>query len=206
LRALTIDLLLSAATYRDDQLVRLAIELRHRRTQLLQVRGTGSHEQLVVLAGERPALLHERLQHRNDLRGRPVFQVDDFQRLPQNGAGDQAKADQDPRQGLDESAKRAHGRHCASTSAPGCRSSSQGYESHYWHPGRIRLRPGRVRRARRPLGALWQPSELLIIGGAAIGALIIANPMRVTKRVAGGFVTLLKGAKYRRTTTSICSR
>ena len=38
------------------------------------------------------------------------------------------------------------------------------------------------------LGALWQPSELLIIGGAAIGALIIANPMRVTKRVAAGFV------------------
>ena len=48
------------------------------------------------------------------------------------------------------------------------------------------------------LGALWQPSELLIIGGAAIGALIIANPMRVTKRVAGGFVTLLKGAKYQK--------
>ncbi len=36
------------------------------------------------------------------------------------------------------------------------------------------------------LGALWQPSELLIIGGAAIGALIIANPFSVTKKVAGG--------------------
>jgi hypothetical protein len=47
--------------------------------QLLQVPGTGSHEQLVVLAGERPALLQERLEHRNDLRGRPVLQVDDFQ-------------------------------------------------------------------------------------------------------------------------------
>jgi chemotaxis protein MotA len=46
------------------------------------------------------------------------------------------------------------------------------------------------------LGALWQPSELLIIGGAATGALIIANPFRVTKRVAAGFGTLLKGAKY----------
>jgi chemotaxis protein MotA len=48
------------------------------------------------------------------------------------------------------------------------------------------------------LGALWQPSELVIIGGAAIGALIIANPMRVTKKVAGGFVTLLKGSRYKK--------
>jgi flagellar motor component MotA len=30
------------------------------------------------------------------------------------------------------------------------------------------------------LGALWQPSEPLIIGGAACGALIIANPFRIT--------------------------
>ena len=36
------------------------------------------------------------------------------------------------------------------------------------------------------LGALWQPSELLIIGGAGVGALIIANPLRITKRVAAG--------------------
>lgn len=48
------------------------------------------------------------------------------------------------------------------------------------------------------LGALWQPSELLIIGGAAIGSLIIANPMSVTRRVAGAFPTLLKGPKYRK--------
>jgi chemotaxis protein MotA len=48
------------------------------------------------------------------------------------------------------------------------------------------------------LAALWQPSELLIIGGAAIGALIIANPLRVTKRVAAGFGVLLKGAKCKK--------
>ena len=48
------------------------------------------------------------------------------------------------------------------------------------------------------LGALWQPSELLIIGGAGAGALIIANPLRITKRVAAGFGTLLKGAKYKK--------
>jgi len=46
------------------------------------------------------------------------------------------------------------------------------------------------------LGALWQPSELLIIGGAAAGALIIGNPMRVTKKVLGSFGSLLKGSKY----------
>src|SRR6185436_11246965 len=38
------------------------------------------------------------------------------------------------------------------------------------------------------LGALWQPSE----------PLIIANPLRITKRVAAGFGTLLKGAKYKK--------
>ena len=48
------------------------------------------------------------------------------------------------------------------------------------------------------LGALWQPSELVIIGGAAIGALIIANPFSVTKRVAGGIGGLLKGAPYKK--------
>jgi chemotaxis protein MotA len=48
------------------------------------------------------------------------------------------------------------------------------------------------------LGALWQPSELLIIGGAAAGALIIGNPMRVTKKVLGSFGSLLKGSKYKK--------
>ena len=48
------------------------------------------------------------------------------------------------------------------------------------------------------LGALWQPSELVIIGGAAIGALIIANPLRVTKKVLGAFGSLLKGTRYKK--------
>lgn len=48
------------------------------------------------------------------------------------------------------------------------------------------------------LGALWQPSELLIIGGAAIGALIIANPFSVTKRIGAGIPALLKGARYKK--------
>jgi chemotaxis protein MotA len=48
------------------------------------------------------------------------------------------------------------------------------------------------------LGALWQPAELVIIGGAAIGALIIANPFSVTKRVAAGIPALMKGSRYRK--------
>jgi chemotaxis protein MotA len=48
------------------------------------------------------------------------------------------------------------------------------------------------------LGALWQPSELIIIGGAAIGAMIIANPFSVTKRVAACIPALLKGSRYKK--------
>lgn len=44
--------------------------------------------------------------------------------------------------------------------------------------------------------ALWQPSELVIIGGAALGALIIANPLSVTKRVFAGMGTLIKGSRH----------
>jgi chemotaxis protein MotA len=39
---------------------------------------------------------------------------------------------------------------------------------------------------------------VLIIVGAAAGSLIIANPMRVTKRVLGGFAALLKGSPYKK--------
>jgi chemotaxis protein MotA len=48
------------------------------------------------------------------------------------------------------------------------------------------------------LGALWQPAELVIIGGAAVGALIIANPMSVTKKVLGGFGAMIKGSAYKK--------
>jgi len=48
------------------------------------------------------------------------------------------------------------------------------------------------------LGALWQPNELLIIIGAATGALIMGNPVSVTKRVAAGIPALLKGARYKK--------
>lgn len=48
------------------------------------------------------------------------------------------------------------------------------------------------------LAALWQPSELLIIGGAAVGAMIIANPFRVTKKIVGAAPMLLKGSPYKK--------
>jgi chemotaxis protein MotA len=48
------------------------------------------------------------------------------------------------------------------------------------------------------LGALWQPSEVVIIGGAAIGAFIIANPFSVSKRALGGIGALLKGSPYKK--------
>ncbi len=46
------------------------------------------------------------------------------------------------------------------------------------------------------LGALFQPYELLVIGGAAFGAFVIANPMRLVLNVLKGIPALLAGAKY----------
>jgi chemotaxis protein MotA len=44
--------------------------------------------------------------------------------------------------------------------------------------------------------ALWHPSELLVIFGAAMGAFIISNPMKVIKKVGKDFGVLFKGSKY----------
>jgi len=38
--------------------------------------------------------------------------------------------------------------------------------------------------------ALWQPSEVLIIVGAATGAFIVGNPVRVSKRALAGIGSL----------------
>jgi len=46
------------------------------------------------------------------------------------------------------------------------------------------------------LAALWHPPELLIIGGGAAGAFVIANPMTVIKAVLREIPALLKGSKY----------
>ncbi|MGA3125840.1 MAG: flagellar motor stator protein MotA [Candidatus Korobacteraceae bacterium] len=44
------------------------------------------------------------------------------------------------------------------------------------------------------LKVLLQPAELIIIGGAGLGTLLIANPLHVIKKIAGGLVGALKGS------------
>lgn len=46
--------------------------------------------------------------------------------------------------------------------------------------------------------ALWQPYELLIIGGGAAGAFLTANPAKIVKAAFGDMLGLLKGPAYRR--------
>ena len=48
------------------------------------------------------------------------------------------------------------------------------------------------------LMALWQPFELLIIGGAAFGAFVTANPASVLKGVVKNVMGALKGSKYKK--------
>ena len=43
---------------------------------------------------------------------------------------------------------------------------------------------------------LWQPAEVVIIGGAALGTLLIANPPIVVKKIIAGILGTLKGSKY----------
>jgi chemotaxis protein MotA len=46
------------------------------------------------------------------------------------------------------------------------------------------------------LRVLVQPAELIIIGGAAIGTVLIANPLHVLKKIAGGIGGVFGGSKY----------
>src|SRR5579862_6164123 len=45
---------------------------------------------------------------------------------------------------------------------------------------------------------LWHPSEMITIVGAALGAFVISNPMKVVKGSFGAAVGLVKGPKYKR--------
>lgn len=47
-----------------------------------------------------------------------------------------------------------------------------------------------------PLLVLIQPSEFIIIGGAAIGIMLAANPLHVLKKIAGSFGMILGGSRY----------
>jgi len=46
------------------------------------------------------------------------------------------------------------------------------------------------------LRVLVQPAELLIIGGAALGTVLIANPLHILKKIAAGVTGLFKGSPY----------
>jgi chemotaxis protein MotA len=43
---------------------------------------------------------------------------------------------------------------------------------------------------------LVQPAELLILGGAAIGTLLVANPVHIIKGIVAGLMTVLKGSSF----------
>jgi chemotaxis protein MotA len=43
------------------------------------------------------------------------------------------------------------------------------------------------------MGVLFQPSEFLIIGGAALGAMVVATPASVLKALVGNLTALMKG-------------
>ena len=43
---------------------------------------------------------------------------------------------------------------------------------------------------------LIQPAELIIIGGAALGTLLVANPLHILKKIAGGIVGVFGSSKF----------
>jgi len=47
-----------------------------------------------------------------------------------------------------------------------------------------------------PIRVLMQPSELVIIGGAAIGTLLVANPLHTLKGVVSGVMRVVTGSKF----------
>ena len=46
------------------------------------------------------------------------------------------------------------------------------------------------------LRVLIQPAELIIIGGAAVGTLLVANPLHILKKIAGGIGGVFGGSKF----------
>ena len=48
------------------------------------------------------------------------------------------------------------------------------------------------------LHVLMQPAELIMIGGAALGTVLVANPFHILKQIVGGLVSVFKGSKCTR--------
>jgi chemotaxis protein MotA len=53
-----------------------------------------------------------------------------------------------------------------------------------------------------PLGVLMQPSEFVVIGGAAIGAMVAANPLKLLKLLVSKIPLALKGSPYNKASYS----
>jgi chemotaxis protein MotA len=49
------------------------------------------------------------------------------------------------------------------------------------------------------IGVLLQPAELIIIGGAAVGTLLVANPLPLLMKILHGAMEAVKGGKYTKT-------
>jgi chemotaxis protein MotA len=49
------------------------------------------------------------------------------------------------------------------------------------------------------LKVLIQPAELVIIGGAAVGTVLIANPLHILRQLVGGITGVFGGSKYSKT-------
>lgn len=47
---------------------------------------------------------------------------------------------------------------------------------------------------------LLQPAELLIIAGAALGTMLVANPFRILKKILAGLLGVLKGSRFSQAT------
>ncbi len=47
------------------------------------------------------------------------------------------------------------------------------------------------------LGALWQPYEVVIIGGAAVGAFLVGTPAKTVKQTLKATVAVFKGPRYK---------
>ena len=45
---------------------------------------------------------------------------------------------------------------------------------------------------------LWHPTEIIIICGAALGAFITSNPLKIVKRSFSGALGLIKTSRYKR--------
>src|ERR1700756_1543995 len=46
------------------------------------------------------------------------------------------------------------------------------------------------------LRVLLQPAELLIIGGAGVGTVLVANPLHILKKIVGGIGGAFGGSKF----------